>query len=477
MRLSDLLIGLNYTLVNTDKTPDDIIILNVSYNSSKCNSSSLFICIKGATVDGHDYAEDAYKNGAIAFVCEHKLNLPAECFQIIVQDTKIALAIISSNWFNHPEKSIGLIGITGTKGKTSCAYMISKILNDNGIKTGIIGTCGVELIDHTLPTNNTTPLSYDLYEYLDLMRKDNYSYCVLEVSSQALKLDRVYGLNFDYAIYTNLSIDHIGVNEHESFEEYKECKKKLFQMTNTAIINRDDSYGQEFIDSSKCNTYSYSLENDDSDIFASNVNCNKFDTSFTVDGVSFKIPFPGKYAVYNALSATLTAKLIGLDINKSSNSLTSVNVPGRFQIVKTNKKDVCFIIDYAHNEDSLGNLLSNLEPKNRLVCVFGSVGERSQLRRKELALVASKYADLSIITSDNPNHEPPEKITKEISGYMTGQYIVIDDRTKAIEYAVNNSEPGDIVVFAGKGHEKYQLVNGIKQPFDEEKLIKEFANK
>ena len=475
MKLYQLLSGLCYTTVNSSDRVKTTEISSISQNSSKCDDSSLFVCIKGASADGHSFAKDAYGKGTKAFVCEHKLDLPMDAVQIIVDSTKTALAIISSNFYGHPEKNIKLIGITGTKGKTSCAYMMAKILNDSSRKTAVIGTCGVDLIDRTIQTANTTPGSLELFGFLRTMCDEGFEYCVMEVSSQAIKLDRIYGLHFEYAIFTNLSIDHIGVGEHKDFEEYKECKKKLFSIADNSIINIDDQYGKEFLQASKSACHTYSLTTDDCDMKAEKVLVEGLKTGYTVEGIRASLPFPGNYSVYNAMACILCAKQIGIETKKATDSLESVVVPGRLQIVKTKRKDVCFIIDYAHNGDSLEKLLSNLKPKNRLICLFGSVGERTQLRRKELAQAASKYADICILTSDNPNHEPPDNITKEISGYMTTEYVVINDRTEAIKHAIDIAKEGDIVVFAGKGHEKYQLVNGVKEPFDEEAIIKEFA--
>ena len=475
MKMLQLLSGLCYTTVNAESLNKNKDIHSISYNSSKCDESSLFVCIKGASADGHSFAKDAYNRGTKVFLCEHKLDLPNDATQIFVENTKTALAVISSNFYGHPERCIKLIGITGTKGKTSCAYMMAKILNDSGRKTAIIGTCGVDLLDRTIQTANTTPGSLELFGFLRTMCNEGFEYCVMEVSSQAIKLDRIYGLHFEYAIFTNLSEDHIGIGEHKDFREYKECKKKLFTLSDNSIINIDDPYAKEFLKASKSPCYSYSLITDNCDIRADKVLVDGLKTSYTIEGIKTSLPFPGSYSVYNALACILCAEKSGVDIQKSTKSLETVVVPGRFQIVNTNRKDVCFIIDYAHNGDSLEKLLSNLKPKNRLICLFGSVGERTQLRRKELAQAASKYADICILTSDNPNHEPPDNITKEIADYMTTDYVIINDRKDAIKHAVEISEKGDIVVFAGKGHEKYQLINGVKEPFDEEAIIKEFA--
>ncbi|MCR5458190.1 MAG: UDP-N-acetylmuramoyl-L-alanyl-D-glutamate--2,6-diaminopimelate ligase [Clostridiales bacterium] len=480
MRLDVLLKGLNYTIFNRGfaptKTLAGIEVSRIAYNSSKCNDNSLFVCIKGARVDGHDYANDAYNRGARVIVCERELNLPDDCLQILSSDTEIALAVISANWFNHPETKIKLIGITGTKGKTSCSYMIAKVLNDSARKTAIIGTCGVTLLDRVIQTDNTTPGSLELYGFLNLMANEQYEFCVIEVSSQAIKHNRIFGLWFDYAVFTNLSPDHIGPGEHESFEEYKEFKKQLFSLSNTSIINIDDDYSVEFTEASTGSLYTYSVEGRRCSLTAHNIYEEGTKTHYSVDGIESYLPMLGKYSVSNALASMLCAKLLDIPYNVSTDSLKDISVPGRFQIVDTPMSNVTFIIDYAHNGDSMEKLLSSLKPKNRLICLFGSVGGRTQIRRKELALAASKYADFCIITSDNPNNEPPENIAAEIARYLTVDYIIINDRKEAIKYAVSNSEDGDIVVFAGKGHEKYQLINCVKEPFDEESLIKGYAS-
>ena len=481
MKLKDLISGLNYTTVNCIGETSDVLaateVSGISYNSSKCTRNSLFVCIVGAKSDGHNYAADAYNHGARVFVCMRELPLSDDCIQIISTDTHIALAVISANWFNHPECRIKLIGITGTKGKTSCSYMLSKILNDSGRKTAVIGTCGVTLLDRVIETENTTPASLELYGYLDLMANEQYEYCVMEVSSQAIMLNRIFGLWFDFAIFTNISPDHIGPGEHGSFEEYKEFKKQLFSLADNSIINLDSEFSEEFMAASTGSLYTYSIENRDCSMSAYNIHEEGIRTYYTVDGVDTFLPMPGHYSVSNALAAILCAEKAGIQVKDSAASLENISIPGRFQIVDTPLSGVKFIIDYAHNGDSMEKLLSSLKPENRLICVFGSVGGRTQIRRRELASAASKYADLSIITSDNPNNEPPEEISSEISRYMTSEYIVINDRKEAIKYAVSIAEDGDIVVFAGKGHEKYQLINSVKEPFDEEKLIKQYTKK
>ena len=393
--------------------------------------------------------------------------------------------MMSSEFFGHPERKLRLIGVTGTKGKTDVASIIGKALCDSGRKAMVISTVGVSCDGETTPTDNSTPESYEIYSALAKAVAHGAGYAVVEASSQGLYLSRLFGLRFDVAVFTNLSKDHIGGVEHPDFDHYKASKKKLFGMCDSAVLNRDDAYFGEFF--AACHgrviTYgmkrgaSYSAEN-----VASSVNNGGFMTGFDLihpDGrIRCELSLPGNINVYNALAAAAACGLCGVDAASFARSCRDVSVRGRFETVDTGLNDRLFVIDYAHNGVSFENALKILRgfTAGRLIAVFGSVGGRTVERRAELAAAAKKFADYSIITSDNPDFEPPLDIIRDISSLMGGApREEIADRAEAVKRAVEISSPGDVVLFAGKGHETYQLINGKKEPFDERALIRSAA--
>lgn len=455
-------------------------ISSVCYNSENADIGSLFVCIKGARTDGHNYAKSAYDKGARAFVCERELSLPDDASIVVVPDSRAALADISAEFFDHPERSLKIIGITGTKGKSTVAHMICHILKASEISTGIIGTCGISIGDVTYPTENTTPESYELFRALHEMVLAGCRCAVIEVSSQAMLLDRVRGIRFFAAVMTNLSPDHIGPGEHPDFESYKNCKKALFMRTENAVLNADDAFFGEFFRAAhKKNVLSYSVyaESDFRGTELSSLE-NALGKSFAVtkNGVSvpFCVPMPGDCSVYNSLAAIAVCSLLGISLRECAEALPTVTVPGRFEAVSA-EGGAMFIIDYAHNGESMEKAIAALRECNpsRLICLFGSVGCRTRLRRRDLGKAASS-ADFCIITSDNPDTEDPDAIIDEIAESLTAPYVRFADREQSIKYAVENSRPGDVVLLAGKGHENYQLINGKKLPFCERELIMKY---
>ncbi len=458
----------------------DAEISSVCYNSKNADVGSLFVCIKGARTDGHNYAKNAYDRGARAFVCERELSLPDDASIIIVPDSRAALADISAEFFDHPEKSLKIIGITGTKGKSTVAHMICHILKASKISTGIIGTCGISIGDVTYPTENTTPESYELFRALYEMVRAGCRCAVIEVSSQAMLLDRVRGIRFFAAVMTNLSPDHIGPGEHPDFESYKNCKKALFMRTENAVFNADDAFFGEFSRAArKKNILSYSVyaESDFRGTELSSLE-NALGKSFTVTKNGASVPFcvslPGDCSVYNSLAAVAVCSLLGISLRECAEALPTVTVPGRFETVSA-EGSAMFVIDYAHNGESMEKAIAALRECNplRLICLFGSVGCRTQLRRHDLGKAASS-ADFCIVTSDNPDTEDPDAIIDEIAESLTAPYVRFADREQAIKYAVENSRSGDVVLLAGKGHENYQLINGKKLPFCERELVMKY---
>ena len=484
MKLKELLSSVPFT-VESENYDANFEIEELCHDSRRAHETAIFVCVNGATVDGHDFAISAYNRGCRHFVAERDLPVPSDANVFIVQDSRKALAILSASFFGKPADELYMIGITGTKGKTTTALMIYNILNSCGLKCGYIGSNGIDFGDFHYETVNTTPESFDLHQYMREMRLAGVKYLVMEVSSQALYMGRVYGIKFDTCIYTNLSQDHIGGNEHPTFEHYKLCKKSLFTDygAESIIYNADDGYSSEMISGTAARKISYSLHND-SEYKASNL--TKFKDSdklgisfdFTAKGRFFntRIGFPGNFSVYNALAAVAVCRECGVELGRIAEAISSVQIKGRFETV-TALPYATFIIDYAHNEVSLTSALETLrsyEPK-RLICLFGSVGGRTKGRRAELGRTAARLADFSILTSDNPDFEDPDEVIRDIETQFVGKdnYVKVANRKKAIEYAVSIAREGDIFLFAGKGHENYQLINGEKIPFSEKAVLTE----
>ena len=463
----------------------EMLIEDIVYDSRKARNGVIFVCLVGAVADGHRFAASAYEKGARVFICQKPIALPADALVFTVENTRRALASLSAVLFDHPEKKLRVIGVTGTKGKSTVCEMIRHILSENGISAASIGTIGVRIGDVMTPTGNTTPESYELFRIFADMAEKGVRYAVIEVSSQGIKMDRVFGIHFFAAVMTNLSEDHIGGAEHPDFEDYKRCKKELFARCDHAVFNIDDPYFDEFYESAPCQKQTYSIA-DDADFSAKAIlptaTEKGFGSSFIMKYQNIRcdafVPFPGAFSVSNALAAVSVAALAGILPEKALDALSSVRVGGRFEIVETALPAVTFVIDYAHNGESLTAALKALRVyrPRRLICLFGSVGGRTEIRRKELGVAAASYADFSILTSDNPDKEPAMDIISDIAAYMSGaDFIAVPDRKEAIAYAVSIAEAGDIVLLAGKGHETYQLIDGKKVPFSEREILYEAA--
>ncbi len=486
MTLESLLQDLQLTL--PEHTPLDAAIDDICYDSRKASTNSLFVCMKGAISDGHLYARAAYDKGCRFFLAQMPLSeLPADAHVLLAPDTRRALAEVSANLFSHPAKELYIIGITGTKGKTTTALLVHNMLKSAGIPSAYIGTSGIDYADLHFDSANTTPESYLLQKYMREMRRAGVTHLVMEVSSQALHTSRVHGIPFHTAVFTNLSEDHIGEHEHPTFEHYKNCKKSLFSSFGAKhiILNADDPYCEEFANAAPENALveRVSIQSDKSEYFASDIEKfkenDRLGVSFTCHHHGTMIPlsqcFPGLFSVYNALSAFAICKHIGLSDKDIAETLEGVAISGRFEPVRA-LPYATFIIDYAHNRVSLLSALTTLreyEPK-RLICLFGSVGGRTKARRAELGSVAAELADFSILTSDNPDDEDPTEILRDIAMQFRDvpqKYIEIPDRAKAIRYAISMAKEGDIFLLAGKGHERYQLINGEKRPFCERDIL------
>ncbi len=463
-------------------------ITNIAYNSRNASEGSVFVCLVGAVTDGHRYAGDAYLRGCRVFVAQKKLELPEDALVLYVDNGRIALAKLSAAFFDHPERELKIVGVTGTKGKSTVCEMLRHILSSVGVSAASIGTVGVRIGDEITPTVNTTPESHELFRLFDDMRKKGVSHVIMEVSSQGVKLDRIHGIRFHTAVMTNLAQDHIGEAEHPTFEDYKECKKELFRRTDCAVLNADDRYAEEFYEAAQATKITYGIRTD-ADYVAHAIEPTRSEHGFairfqmravpdsshsTTSVETVKLPFPGEFSAANALAAIAAAKTLGVPEALSARALETCTVRGRLELVQTDLDGVTLVIDYAHNGESLTAALNALRgyTEGRLICLFGSVGGRTEIRRRELGVAAARYADFSILTSDNPDKEAPEQILKDIERYMAdAPHVVIPDRKKAIEFAVQNAEKGDVVLFAGKGHETYQLVQGKKLPFCEKEII------
>ena len=481
MRLETLLQEIEYECVQGSLDKE---IRALVYDSRKVQQGSVFVCIRGMNYDGHDYVKEVVSKGAVAVVVEREIEKMPETVTVIqVRDTRYALAFLSAAWFSHPADKLKIIGITGTKGKTTTTYMVKSILEAAGRKVGLIGTIESIIGESHKPSANTTPESYILQETFKDMVEAGLVTVVMEVSSQALKLHRTQGFVFDYGIFTNLEPDHIGPGEHESFEEYAACKGLLFRQCRVGIVNGDDASVQAILEGHTCKVITYGLK-EGNDLQATALSLSHrpgaLGVCFETKGLlqsSIEVSSPGQFSVYNALTAIAICLQFGVPKEAIQKALLEVKVKGRIEMVKVSE-DFTFLIDYAHNAMALKSLLVTLREyqPHRLICLFGCGGNRSKIRRYEMGEVSGTLADLTIITSDNPRFEEPMDIIEDIKTGIRkteGKYLAICDRKEAIRYAISHGEKGDIIVLAGKGHEDYQEIKGVKYPMDERELIRQ----
>lgn len=484
MLLSMLMDKIEYT-----KAINDCEIDHITNDSREARFGSIFVCVKGFNTDGHLYAPRAYENGCRVFVCEHRPKLlPDDATVITLESSKRALAVLSRELYGDPSRELTVIGITGTKGKTTTALMIKQLIDMSGIPTGYIGSNGIQYGSHKIDSANTTPESHKLQYHMRSMIDSGIKAVVMEISSQALKYDRVLGISFDITLFTNFSPDHIGPGEHSDLEDYFLAKKKLFDEfdAHTVIANADDAKSAAILKDCRANIKYYSASKR-ADYYAQNLTPYRsnlaigtlFDLSYEESSLPCDVALPGEFNVYNALATVALAHTLGISPSVSTQALRRIQIEGRFEIL-SHPSGALFVIDYAHNELSLRSALLALreyEPA-RLICLFGSVGCRTQVRRAQLGKASSKYADFSILTSDNPDTEPPEQIIGDIASQFadSDSYISIPDRADAIRYACSIAKSGDIFLLAGKGHERYQLINGKKVYFCEREIIEDSIN-
>ncbi len=484
MRLEDLLSEIEYEIVNGKKERE---ISCVVYNSNDIVEGCLFICVKGARFDGHSAVPEAISKKAAAVVVSDTVDVMGSDITVVkVEDTRYAMAFIAAAVNNHPAKKLTTIGITGTKGKTTVTYMVKSILENAGHKVGLVGTIETIIGDEHIPSKNTTPDSYKLQEYFAKMVEAGCDTVVMEVSSQGLMLHRTQGFVFDIGIFTNLEPDHIGPNEHKDMADYMRCKGLLFKQCKVGIVNGDDEHVDTVTSGHTCELLTYGLKEGVS-YRAYDMRLTRGEGSIGVDfrvagnvNMEVEVNTPGIFSVYNALTAIAICDQFKADEKAVNKALRSVTVKGRIEIIPVSDK-YTLMIDYAHNAMALNSLLKTLKEYNphRLITVFGCGGNRDRNRRFEMGEVSGKLSDLTIITSDNPRDEEPLDIMEDIVTGVektTGNYIKIADRKEAIRYAITHGEPGDIIVLAGKGHEDYQEIKGVRYPMDERILIKEILD-
>lgn len=480
MKLTKLLRQLKY---ECEKGSVDVEVKDIINDSRKVSEGSLFFCIKGAVTDGHKYAAEVAGKGAKVLVVQDEVAVEGDVTVIRVADSRYAMALISAAYYDYPATKLKVIGITGTKGKTTTTYMVKSILESAGHKVGLIGTIEAVIGEEAIPANNTTPESSTIQEYFSRMVAAGCDCAVMEVSSQGLMLHRTAGIAFEIGIFTNIEPDHIGPAEHTSFEEYMACKGLLFRQCRLGIVNVDDRHVEQVLQGHTCEIETIGFS-EHADLRAVNTNLvsgpGYLGISYTVCGkmdLEVEIDIPGKFSVYNSLTAIAICRHFGVKKEDILNSLAKAKVKGRIEMVKVSDA-YTLMIDYAHNAMSLESLLTTLKeyrPK-RLVCLFGCGGNRAKSRRYEMGEAAGRLADLTIITSDNPRYEKPEDIIQDIVTGISrtkGAYVEIPDRKEAIAYAIHHGQPGDVIVLAGKGHEDYQEIEGKKYPMDERILIQE----
>ena len=478
MKLSQLLERMEYTCVQGSA---DIPVSHLLYDSRNACPDGVFVCISGAVMDGHTFISDVVMKGVTAVIVEKEGKAPAHVTVIRVENTRVALAYMSAAYFGYPAEQLKTIGITGTKGKTTTTYMVRSILENSGFKTGLIGTIETIIGKKVIKANNTTPESYLVQQYFRDMVNAGCDCVVMEVSSQGLMLHRVDGFTFDYGIFTNLGPDHIGPNEHKDLDDYIHCKSLLFQKCRHGIVNIDDSYVERIIDGHTCDLETFGMS-EKADFCASDMKLLQkpglLGVTYHLSGrmdMDVEIDIPGRFSVYNSLTAIAICHHFNVPNENILKALTDVHVKGRLETIPISPK-FTLMIDYAHNAMALESLLISLkeyQPK-RLVTLFGCGGNRDPHRRYEMGEVSSNLSDLTVVTSDNPRFEEPMDIINDILIGVRkgpGKYVTIPDRKEAIKYCIENAEEGDIIILAGKGHEDYQEIKGIKYPMDERDLI------
>ncbi|WP_346878727.1 UDP-N-acetylmuramoyl-L-alanyl-D-glutamate--2,6-diaminopimelate ligase [Clostridium sp. UBA7791] len=475
MKIEEILKGSTYTVLSGDES---IEINDPQYDSRKIKCEDMFFAIGGFNVDGHNFISKAIENGAKAVVVEKDVTLVEGITFIKVENGRRALAIAASNFYNNPSKKMKIIGITGTNGKTTSAFMLKGILEAKGYKVGLIGTIANYIGDKEIHTEKTTPESLELQKLFKDMVDSDIDYCVMEVSSHSLDLDRVYGIEFSQGIFTNLTQDHLDF--HKTFENYFNAKSKLFKICKHSVVNVDDSYGIKLLEKINSRVTTYSIEKE-SDLRGIDINLESTGIIFNLKGnektYKVQLPIPGRYNVYNALGCIGAALDEGIDMDTIVEGLSKVTVPGRCENLTLGMNLGFQVIrDYSHTPDSLKNILENLREltKGKLICIFGCGGDRDRTKRPIMGEIGTELSDIAIITSDNPRSEDPYMILEDIkAGVEKSNYKLIENRREAIKTALLLGEKDDIIVIAGKGHETYQILKNETIHFDEKEVVLE----
>jgi UDP-N-acetylmuramoyl-L-alanyl-D-glutamate--2,6-diaminopimelate ligase len=479
MKIKDILKGIDYEIIkgSIDKCVDDI-----TYDSRNANENNLFVALPGIDTDGHNYIKNVIDNGCKVAIVSKDVDYDGITL-IKVKDTRLALPYLSANLFGHPDNKLIKIGITGTKGKTSISYMIHKILSNAGKKVGVIGTNGTLINGIMYEHKNTTPESYYIQKYMKMMVDAGVNYLVMEVSSQALKVGRVDNIFFDYAIFTNISSDHVGPREHPTFDDYVESKARLFKKSKCNILNIDDAYYQRMFNEN-VKTYTYGKNGDLKITNIEYVNENhKMGMSFDTKGLvedKFFLSVPGVFAIYNACAAILLSHLLGISNSIIVNSLKDITIDGRTEIINVDNR-YKMVIDFAHNKLSIESIISSMKYFNpsRIITIFGVGGGRSRDLRKEIGATVAKYSDFCIVTMDNPRNDDIDIINGDIVEGIEkyhNNYKVIVNREDAIKFAMDNAHDNDIILLIGKGHEHFQEVSGKISYFNEREIIEKYGN-
>lgn len=464
-------------IVHGNKQAD---ILGLAYDSRRVSPGDLFFCVPGFKVDGHDFAKSAVDKGAVAVIVEHWLPLPDGIAQIVVKDARKAMAVASANFYGNPSRDMTLIGVTGTNGKTTTTYMLKAIGESIGKKVGLVGTIHNMIGDTVIPTEHTTPESVDLQRLLARMRDEGVQWVVMEVSSHSLELKRVFSMEFDVAIFTNMTQDHLDF--HKTFENYRMAKKKLFTMTRRAVVNVDDEASAFMVDDFAGDIVTCGIR-EEALISARDIEIHSRGVDYVLHypggQEKIELQIPGIFSVYNSLSAAAAAYMLGvapLSIAKALAGVTSV--AGRFEVLDTGQRGYTVILDYAHSPDGLANILKTAKEfaSKRIVTLFGCGGDRDRGKRCIMGEIAGRYSDFCVVTSDNPRSEDPAEIIRAIEEGVkktSCPYVTIENRREAIAYVLKQARKDDIIILAGKGHETYQEIDGVKYPFDEKEIVRE----
>jgi UDP-N-acetylmuramoyl-L-alanyl-D-glutamate--2,6-diaminopimelate ligase len=480
MKLKELLKDIDILSATTDPELD---VTGVSYDSRQTQPGDLFVAMTGFSVDGHDFIGKAISAGAVAVLCE-RVPQDTSAAYVQVKNARRALAVLGANWFGHPAENMTMVAVTGTNGKTSTTYLLKSVLEQGlGAKVGLIGTNQNMIGQEVIPTERTTPESFELQGLFAQMRDAGCTHVVMEVSSHALALDRVYGIRYAVGVFTNLTQDHLDF--HKTMETYCDAKALLFRMCDTGVVNADDPWTPRLLADATCKKFFYA-EHADADLRAEDIQLAADHVAFTAvtksQKTSVRVNIPGGFMVYNTLDVLGAALALGVPLEKSADILSRVpHVKGRVEVVPTPGKDYTILIDYAHSPDGLENVLSSVKgfAKGRTVALFGCGGDRDKTKRPQMGKIAADIADFVVVTTDNPRTEKPADIIADILPGLAGSdtpHVVVEDRVQAIHWAMDHAQPGDVIVLCGKGHETYQEVNHVKHHMDEREIVADYLN-